>query len=47
MLGINIYKNIRLSLNIPGKFGIIIIAEEMAEDGGPVAQVLVSGDTRT
>jgi len=33
-------------LNIPGQFGIITIAIEMAEDGGQVARALVSADTR-
>jgi len=40
------YKKVILSLNTPSLFGIIQIAIEMAEDGGPVAQVLVSTDTR-
>ena len=30
-------KKVRFLLNIPGKFGIIQTAIEMAEDGGPAA----------
>jgi hypothetical protein len=36
-------KIVHFSLNIPARFGIIIIAIEMADSGAP--QVLVSADT--
>jgi hypothetical protein len=38
-------KKVRISLNIPAKFGIITIATEVAEDGGQVARAFVSADT--